>query len=265
MDNQGVLYYTLLGTNSIAKWNSHTPFESKHRIISKDERFLEWPSAFTFDQNGNITVLVNRLNKFIYDQLNMKEANFRLITSHIGANSYLFNQAYDYSIEPNATKQPTIENKAPQPEILPGSNDPYLVPQPIPARNTNTESSVLTNPVSQPREEPDPNSEFEMKMMLESEIKPEREPKSEPEPKAEPTSEPQPEPTTEPVAEPEPTAEPEPEPSNHAQHKHIDHNTSTAVPASSGTASNSNLFVIIFSAIVGVIIFVCGYLFGSYS
>ncbi|XP_023012970.2 yellow-1 [Leptinotarsa decemlineata] len=209
MNNRGILYYTLLSTNSIAKWDTHTPFQTRQRIIARDPRFLEWPNSFAFDQSGNITVLVNRLNRFIYDKLNLNEPNFRLITAYVGGKSYMYDQGYDYTVDPNATVTTTTENAdLPQPEILPGSdNDPYLIPQPLPERKSESEPAPETTPVPEPEPKPEPNSE------------------PVPEPKPEPNSEPEPEPK----AEPEPTAEPEPEPKgehvNQEQANHDDMST----------------------------------------
>lgn len=168
MDNQGILYYSLLSTYSIARWDSHTPFQSGQKIIARDDNFLEWPNSFTFDQDGNITVLVNRLNKFLYDKLDLDEVNFRLITANVGGKSYLYDQEYDYNLDQSTSTTSTTSVNLPEPNIYPGiDQDPYLVPHP----------------------QPDP--------------KPEPEPSPEPEPQSE--REPTPEPTTEPVPTAEPT------------------------------------------------------------
>lgn len=184
MDNQGVLYYSLLATYSIARWDSHTSFQSGQKIIARDENFLEWPNSFTFDQTGNITVLVNKLNKFIYDKLDLSEVNFRLITSHVGGKSYLYDQEYDYKFDQSTTTT-TTSGELPEPHVVPGiDQDPYLAPVPNP------------------------------------EVKPE--PESTPEPKPEPEPAAEPEPTPEPTAEPEPT--PDHNTSEMESHtEHMDH------------------------------------------
>ncbi|CAG9773859.1 unnamed protein product [Ceutorhynchus assimilis] len=114
MDSAGVLYYSLLALNSIARWDSTTPFQTGQKIIAKDERYLEWVNSFAFDESGNLTILVNRLDKFIYGQLNISESNFRLIVSNVGAKSYLHDESYNYDsstttekkLEPEPTPEP---------------------------------------------------------------------------------------------------------------------------------------------------------------
>lgn len=132
MDNNSSLYYSLLTTNSIAKWNTQLPLQTSQQIIARDPNFLEWPNSFAFDQNGNLTVLVNRLDRFIYDKLDLNQANFRLITSRVGGRSYLYSQTYDYSIENNkaTTIATSVNSEVPASEVMrPGMDqDPYLAP-----------------------------------------------------------------------------------------------------------------------------------------
>lgn len=90
MDNNGVLYYGLLGDSSIAKWDSRTPFASGQKVISRDAVYIQWPNSFTFDMSGNIVVLTNRLQKFIYGRMNVREPNFRLLSAHVDSKSYLY-------------------------------------------------------------------------------------------------------------------------------------------------------------------------------
>lgn len=159
MDNNGTLYYSLLTTNSIAKWNTQLSFQSGQLVIARDGNFLEWPNSFTFDQNGNITVLVNKLNRFIYDKLNLNQANFRLITSRVGGKSYLYDQTYNYNTGSNkeTTALPVTEDNATvssdlaAPELyIPGSDqDPYLAPHPVPKPST-------PEPIPEPEPEPEP-------------------------------------------------------------------------------------------------------------
>nr|CAI5847808.1 unnamed protein product [Callosobruchus analis] len=147
MDNQGTLYYTLLATNSIAKWDTRTPFLTSQKIIARDEKYLEWPNAFTFDQSGNITVLVNRLNRFIYEKLSLDEPNFRLITAKVDRKSYVYDEVYDYSAELNATTTTISPNteKLPEPQVLPGADqDPNLAPHFEPTKDHQTTTATPT-------------------------------------------------------------------------------------------------------------------------
>lgn len=94
MDDRGNLYYNLLATNSIARWNANTDFQTGQKSIARDAKYLQWVNSFTFDRS-NLTVLVNKLNKYLYGGLNINEENFRIITAFIDAKSYLYDN-YGY-------------------------------------------------------------------------------------------------------------------------------------------------------------------------
>ncbi|CAH0563767.1 unnamed protein product [Brassicogethes aeneus] len=104
MDNKANLYYGLLGTNAVAKWDTKMTFQGNQRPIARDPEYLQWVTSFTFD-NGNLTVLVNKLNKFIYNGYNVNEANFRLITAFIDSKSYLEDN-FAYDTNEYSTKEP---------------------------------------------------------------------------------------------------------------------------------------------------------------
>lgn len=122
MDNQGILYYTLLGNNAVGKWDSHTSFQSGQVLIARDSKHLEWPNSLTFDSRGNLTVLMNRMNRFIYNQFDLNEYNFRLITSYVGGKSYLFDDnkfSYDSNRHDRMFKnesQSTTSEPKPEPQ-----------------------------------------------------------------------------------------------------------------------------------------------------
>ncbi|XP_044253824.1 protein yellow-like [Tribolium madens] len=98
MDNQGILYYTLLGNNAVGRWDSRTPFQSGQKLIAQDSKHLEWPNSLTLDTSGNLTVLMNRLNRFIYDEFDLSEYNFRLITAFVGGKNYLYDDNFNYDL-----------------------------------------------------------------------------------------------------------------------------------------------------------------------
>lgn len=97
MDNNGVLYYGLLGDTSIAKWDSHVSFQSGQRVISRDPEYLQWPSSFAFDQEGNLLVVTNKLQRFIYDKIYLDQNNFRILSGRVGSKSYLYDSDYEYN------------------------------------------------------------------------------------------------------------------------------------------------------------------------
>lgn len=90
MSNQGALYYGLLSDNSIVRWDSHTPFATNQMILSRDFEYIQWTNSFTIDLEGNLIVLTNTLQKFVYQQLNVNSTNFWLISAKIDEKSYLY-------------------------------------------------------------------------------------------------------------------------------------------------------------------------------
>lgn len=90
MDQNGVLYYGLLADNSIARWDSNTPFSDSQKVITRDKAYLQWPDSLAFDMSGNLLVVTNKLQKFIYGKLNLTEPNFRILQGNVGAKSYLY-------------------------------------------------------------------------------------------------------------------------------------------------------------------------------
>ncbi|XP_060522104.1 protein yellow-like [Cylas formicarius] len=161
MDNRGVLYYSLLGSNSIARWNFSTPFVTGQKIIAKDERYLEWTNSLTFDDAGNLTLLVNRLQRFIYGRLDLREPNFRLISANVGAKGYLYDdQLYNVATSTTTSTTPepqdTTDHSEEDPVALPpGSDqDPYMAPQPVPEE---PQPEPTTSPETEPTAEPEPS------------------------------------------------------------------------------------------------------------
>lgn len=90
MDNEGILYYSLLGSNSISMWNTDLPFASAQKVIARDPEHIQWANSLTFDNDGNLVVLGNNLHKYVFDTLNLDEVNFRLLMSHTGTRSYIY-------------------------------------------------------------------------------------------------------------------------------------------------------------------------------
>uniref|UniRef100_A0AAG5DM76 Major royal jelly protein n=1 Tax=Anopheles atroparvus TaxID=41427 RepID=A0AAG5DM76_ANOAO len=91
MDNQGVLYYGLLGEHAIAKWDSYKPFTAKNQqIVAKDPTFIQWVDSMGIDHEGYLYVVVNRLHSFVAGRLNPSEVNFRVLRAKTGALSYVY-------------------------------------------------------------------------------------------------------------------------------------------------------------------------------
>lgn len=91
MDNQGVLYYGLLGEHAVAKWDSYMPFTEKNQqIIAKDATYIQWVDSMGIDHEGYLYVVVNRLHNFVAGRLNPLEVNFRILRAKTGALSYVY-------------------------------------------------------------------------------------------------------------------------------------------------------------------------------
>lgn len=104
MDEEGFLFYGLLGNYSIAQWDSKKSFEAYQHIIAKDPNFIQWADRFAFDLEGNLFVVVNRLLNFVAGKVNSSEVNYRILKSHVGTRSYLYGPRQDsFKIPTNPT------------------------------------------------------------------------------------------------------------------------------------------------------------------
>ncbi|KAG7302730.1 hypothetical protein JYU34_012685 [Plutella xylostella] len=100
MDSAGVLFYGLIGNATIAEWNTSTEFHSGQRTIARDPNYIQWVDRFTFDDHGNVYVVVNRLYNFVKNQVSLDEVNYRILKSHTGSRSYV--HAEDLPAAPGA-------------------------------------------------------------------------------------------------------------------------------------------------------------------
>lgn len=92
MDSTGVLFFGLIGSSTIAEWNSTVDFPSGQRTIARDPNYIQWVDRFTFDDRGNIYVVINRLYNFVKNQVSMDEVNYRILRSYTGTKSYIYSQ-----------------------------------------------------------------------------------------------------------------------------------------------------------------------------
>ncbi|XP_053684806.1 protein yellow-like [Sabethes cyaneus] len=90
MDNQGELYFGLLGEHAIARWDSYRPFTPKNQIVvARDKTHIQWVDGMGFDHEGYLYVVVNRLHNFVAGKLHPEDTNFRILRSKTGALSYV--------------------------------------------------------------------------------------------------------------------------------------------------------------------------------
>lgn len=90
MDSAGTLFFGLIGNSTIAEWNTTQDFRVGQRTIARDPNYIQWVDRFTFDDSGNIYVVINRLFNFIKNQVSLDEVNYRILKSHTGTKSYIF-------------------------------------------------------------------------------------------------------------------------------------------------------------------------------
>ncbi|XP_022917036.2 dopaminechrome tautomerase-like [Onthophagus taurus] len=113
MDNKGILYFGLLPSSSIIRWNSSQPFVSSQKVIARDQKFIQWPNSFAFDDLGNIVVLTNSLQKYIQGKMDIEEPNFRILKAYTNGKSYVYpDESFSYII------QDSVTSKNDQPNVI---------------------------------------------------------------------------------------------------------------------------------------------------
>lgn len=115
MDSRGWLYYGLLSDTSIARWDSSQPFATSQKLISKDPEYLQWPSSFAFDDKGNLLLVTNKLQRFIYDKIRLDQSNFRILSAKVDSKSYFFDESpYSYEDRHDVPPQGTWQSSSTQ-------------------------------------------------------------------------------------------------------------------------------------------------------
>uniref|UniRef100_S4NXS5 Yellow-b n=1 Tax=Pararge aegeria TaxID=116150 RepID=S4NXS5_9NEOP len=90
MDSTGALFFGLIGNSTIAEWNTTVDFRTGQRTIARDPNYIQWVDRFTFDDRGNLYVIVNRLYNFVKNQVSVDEVNYRILRSYTGLKSYIY-------------------------------------------------------------------------------------------------------------------------------------------------------------------------------
>lgn len=96
----GVLFYTLPNLNAVACWQTNTKeynLKSQGRIMM-DKVLMEFPNDVKVDKEGRLWVLSDRLQKFLYDNLNANEVNFRVFMAPV--RHAIAHTACDYKTKP---------------------------------------------------------------------------------------------------------------------------------------------------------------------
>lgn len=95
MDNRGILYYGLLKEHAVAQWDSYKPFTLENQlIIAKDDSYIQWTDGMTFDEEGYLYIVVNRLHNFVAGLLRPNDVNFRVLRAKTGTLSYVYTNSF---------------------------------------------------------------------------------------------------------------------------------------------------------------------------
>lgn len=118
--NTGVLFYALPNLNAIACWkttNKEYNVKSQGRIFM-DPVLMEFPNDVKVDDQSRLWVLSDRLQKFMFSELDVNEVNFRILTATV--RDAIDHTACDVKTKPfkdvinrlgdfiNPTKPPTV-------------------------------------------------------------------------------------------------------------------------------------------------------------
>lgn len=80
---KGILYYNLVTADSVGCWNSRTHYSPRSQgVIEHSKERLNFPNDLKLDSEPeqSLWVLSNRLHKYLYQGLDPREVNFRLLT-----------------------------------------------------------------------------------------------------------------------------------------------------------------------------------------
>lgn len=95
MDNRGVLYFGLLSEHAIAQWDSFKPFTLQNQeIIARDDAYIQWTDGMTFDEEGQLYVVVNHLHNFVAGKMDPNNVNFRILRAKTGALGYVYTNGF---------------------------------------------------------------------------------------------------------------------------------------------------------------------------
>lgn len=89
MSSAGLLFYGVLADSAVNYWNSSQVLDSSSEVLFvQNDTDLQWPSAFSFDENGYLYATTNRLQRSLLNNYDLSDVNFRIIRMYVGAKSY---------------------------------------------------------------------------------------------------------------------------------------------------------------------------------
>ncbi|XP_059470383.1 LOW QUALITY PROTEIN: protein yellow-like [Neocloeon triangulifer] len=77
MDNNGVLFFGLVTTETLACWNTRNPFKSRYiGKLARDKTTLQFLTSVSVDQSQRLWAISTRLQKFVLETMSPNEAPF---------------------------------------------------------------------------------------------------------------------------------------------------------------------------------------------
>lgn len=103
MSSNGILYFGSLIDDAVAVWDSiRTSFSTGQNFISRDHERMQWPGAFSIDENGFLWCVTNGFQNYIKDQVDPNKPNYRVLKMSTGYKNYQYHENGD------APEQPVI-------------------------------------------------------------------------------------------------------------------------------------------------------------
>ncbi|XP_032683235.1 major royal jelly protein 1-like [Odontomachus brunneus] len=92
MSAKNVLYFGLLADDAISMWDikNSSSFTIGQRVMSRDHVLTQWPDSFAFDEDGYLWCVVNMLQNFLNNRVNIDKNNYRLIRTRVNVKNYQF-------------------------------------------------------------------------------------------------------------------------------------------------------------------------------
>ncbi|KAJ8717459.1 hypothetical protein PYW08_005858 [Mythimna loreyi] len=80
--NTNIMFYTQVCKNGLGCWNMDKEFnEVNTPLILSDCNIMEFPNDVKVDQEGNLWILSDRQSRFLYESMDFKQVNFRVLTA----------------------------------------------------------------------------------------------------------------------------------------------------------------------------------------
>ncbi|XP_014211358.1 protein yellow-like [Copidosoma floridanum] len=91
MSAYGVLYFGLLAKDAVGMWDTKKkPFTENQNILVEDHEIMQWPNSFAFDTKGRIWFIINKMQKFRTNSMDMNIINYRIITANVSSHNYQY-------------------------------------------------------------------------------------------------------------------------------------------------------------------------------